>query len=140
MSITDKKDRILKVLSEIQDTDSRYRFIIAKGKALPELTEAQKLDKFLITGCLSKAWLVPELLDGKVLFRADSEAAIVKGIMAILVEVYSGNSPKEILSLSPEFLKEGGISEHLSLNRRNGLSSFVKQIMLYASVYLRLES
>ena len=140
MSIAEKKDRILKELSEIHDTDSRYRLIIAKGRALPDLIDAERQDKFLIAGCLSRAWLVPAMSGGKVLFKADSEAAIVKGIMAILVEVYSGNAPQEILGLSPDFLKEGGISEHLSMNRRNGLSSFVKQIMLYAAVFQSLGS
>lgn len=138
MDIQAKKRHILQELAVIDNTDERYRFIIAKGRGLPELTETQRDDKFLIQGCMSKAWLIPELRDGRIYFAADSEAAIVKGIMAILVEVYSGNTPSENLGLSPEFLREGGITEHLSMNRRNGLSSVLKQIMLYSTAYKAL--
>jgi cysteine desulfuration protein SufE len=76
---------------------------------------------------------VPEFSEGRIRFYADSDAAIVKGIMAILIAVYSDNTPEENLSLSPEFLREGGVTEHLSMNRRNGLSNVVKQIMLYST-------
>lgn len=138
MSIETKKDAIMSELAAITDSDTRYKFIIAKGRTLPELTLAQKEEKFLVPGCMSRAWLVPEFRDGKVYFAVDSEAAIVKGIMAILVEVYSGNAPAENLALSPDFLKDGGITEHLSLNRRNGLSSFLKQIMLYSTVFQKM--
>ncbi|MCX6116212.1 MAG: SufE family protein, partial [Proteobacteria bacterium] len=132
ISITQKKDRLIQEMAKISDVDERYRFIIAKGKSLPEISSNDRLDKFLIAGCLSKAWLIPKF-DGKTLeFSADSEAAIVKGIMALLLDVYSQNSPAEILSLSPDFLKEAGITEHLSMNRRNGLSGVIKQVMLYA--------
>ena len=81
---------------------------------------------------------MPELRDGRIYFQGHSEAAIVKGIVAILIEGYSGNTPQENLTLSPEFLREGGITEHLSMNRRNGLSSVVKQIMLYSAAYKAL--
>lgn len=138
MTITEKKDKILAELAVIQDTDERYRYIIQKGRALSPLSSEQCADKFLIEGCISQAWLMPEFRDGKVYFHAHSEAAIVKGIMAILVEVYSGNTPQDNLGLSPEFLREGGITEHLSMNRRNGLSSVVKQIMLYNTAYKAL--
>ena len=135
MSINERKNKVLAELSEISDVDERYKYMIAKGRALPDLKSDQKDKKYLIEGCMSQAWLVPHLEEGRVIFHVDSEAAIVKGIMAILAEVYSGGTPEEILGLSPEFLKEGGISEHLSMNRRNGLSSVVKQMRLYATVF-----
>lgn len=138
MTIQDKKQSILNELGLISSADERYRLIIQKGRALAPLTDEQRQEKFLIEGCISRAWLIPELRGGKVFFTADSEAAIVKGIMAILLEVYSGNAPSENLGLSPDFLKEGGITEHLSMNRRNGLSSVVKQIMLYSAAYKAL--
>ena len=138
MTIEAKKTKILNELAEIKDTDERYRFIITKGRELPPLTDEQKLEKFLVQGCISKAWLTPEFKDGRLYFYADSEAAIVKGIIAILIGVYSGNTPAENMKLSPDFLKEGGITEHLSLNRRNGLSSVVKQIMLYSAAFQAL--
>ncbi len=138
MSITVKKDTILAELATINDMDDRYRFIIAKGRSLPEMPASERQDKFLIEGCLSKAWLAPTFKDGKVYFSADSEAAIVKGIMAILIGVYSGNTPSENLGLSPDFLKDGGITEHLSMNRRSGLSGVIKQIMLYSTVFQKM--
>lgn len=137
-TILEKKQNILTQLATIESTDDRYKFIIEMGRKLPDLTEVQRQEKFLIEGCMSRAWLVPELRDGKLYFHVDSEAAIVKGIMAVLVAVYSGNSPEENLSLSAEFLKEGGITEHLSMNRRSGLSSVVKQIMLYSTAFKAL--
>ena len=136
--INAKKTMILEELAAIASTDDRYKFIIEKGRQLPSLKDDQRLEKFLVQGCMSQAWLVPEFKDGRIYFYVDSDAAIVKGIMAILVAVYSGNTPAENLSLSPDFLKDGGITEHLSMNRRNGLSSVVKQIMLYSTAYKAL--
>jgi cysteine desulfuration protein SufE len=133
--ITNKKDKLLADLAALGSTDERYRFIIETGRKAEPIREDQRLDKFLIEGCMSRAWLVPELRDGRLFFYVDSDAAIVKGIMAVLTSVYSGNKPAENLGLSPEFLREGGITEHLSMNRRNGLSNVVKQIMLYSKVY-----
>lgn len=138
INIAEKKDKILTELSAITDTDERYRYIINKGRSLTELAPEKLEDKYLIEGCISRAWLIPEFRDGKIYFLGHSEAAIVKGIMAILIEVYSGNTPQENLSLSPDFLREGGITEHLSMNRRNGLSSVVKQMMLYSTAFKAL--
>lgn len=140
LTIEQKKSAVLADLAKFTDAEDRYRHIISKGRLLGNLTEDQKEEKFLIEGCISRAWLVPEFRDGKIYFKADSEAAIVKGIIAILLEVYSGNTPSQNLSLSPDFLKEGGITEHLSMNRRNGLSSVVKQIVLYSTALKALAS
>ncbi|MEI6833570.1 MAG: SufE family protein [bacterium] len=136
--ILEKKEKILRDLAGINSSDERYKFIIAMGRKLPNLTDAQREDKYLIEGCMSRAWLVPEFKDGRLHFYVDSEAAIVKGIMAILVAVYSGNKPAENLTLSADFLKEGGITEHLSMNRRNGLSSVVRQMLLYSITFKAL--
>jgi cysteine desulfuration protein SufE len=138
--IEQKKQRLLAELTKFEESDAKYRYIIEKGRQLEPLTPEQKDDKYLIEGCISKAWLAPELRGDRLYFHAESEAAIVKGIMAILIEVYSGNTPTQNLNLSPDFLREGGITEHLSLNRRNGLSSVVKQIMLYSSAFKALAS
>jgi len=137
--VDEKKQKILSELAVITSADDRYKYIIEMGRKLPSLTDQQRLDKFLVEGCMSRAWLVPEFRDGRIYFFVDSEAAIVKGIMAILVAVYSGNTPDENLKLSPEFLKDGGITEHLSMNRRSGLSSVVKQIMLYSTAFKALK-
>lgn len=138
VTIEEKKQSVLSELAAITDTDERYRYIIGKGRAMPEIAPEKLDEKYLIQGCISRAWLLPELRDGLIYFQGHSEAAIVKGIIAILIEVYSGNSPQENLALSPEFLREGGITEHLSMNRRNGLSSVVKQIMMYSAAYKAL--
>jgi cysteine desulfuration protein SufE len=103
--IQEKKEKILRDLAGINSSDERYKFIIDMGRKLPNLTDAQREDKYLIEGCMSRAWLVPEFKDGRLHFYVDSEAAIVKGIMAILVAVYSGNNPAENLTLSADFLK-----------------------------------
>jgi cysteine desulfuration protein SufE len=136
--IQEKKKLILSDLSALGATDDRYRYIIDLGRKQPPLKEDSRQDKFLIQGCMSQAWLIPEFKDGRLYFYVDSDAAIVKGIMALLISVYSGNLPAENLALSPEFLKEGGVTEHLSMNRRNGLSSVVKQIMLYSAAFKAL--
>ena len=138
LEIQGKKEKILLDLAGINSSDERYKFIIDMGRKLPNLTDAQREDKYLIEGCMSRAWLVPEFKDGRLHFYVDSEAAIVKGIMAILVAVYSGNKPEENLTLSADFLKEGGITEHLSMNRRNGLSSVVRQMLLYSITFKAL--
>lgn len=133
-----KKDKIIAELSSLATPEDRYKFIIDLGRKQPPLKPEMRQDKFLIQGCMSQAWLFPEFKDGRLDFYIDSDAAIVKGIMALLVSVYGGNAPAENLSLSPEFLKEGGITEHLSMNRRSGLSSVVKQIMLYSTAFKAL--
>jgi cysteine desulfuration protein SufE len=135
-----KQKMILEQLGGIDSAEDRYKYIIEKGRQLPVLSDDKKLDKYLIEGCMSQAWLVPEFKEGRLFFQVDSDAAIVKGIMAILIGVYSGNAPAENLATSPDFLKEGGITEHLSMNRRNGLSNVVKQIMLYSAAFKALSS
>jgi cysteine desulfuration protein SufE len=130
--------RIEKVhaLFDSQDSwEDRYRELIKLGKGLAIMDEQFKVEKFRIKGCQSQVWLYPEFKEGKVFFHADSDAMLVKGIMALLIEVYNGSTPDEILANPPEFLKQMGISEHLSMNRTNGLASMVKQIQLYATAF-----
>lgn len=117
------------------DWEDRYRELIKLGKSLSEMEEEAKLDKYKIKGCQSQVWLKPSYKDGLVHFQADSDAVLVKGIIALLVEAYSGLAPKEIITLKADFLKEIGISDHLSMNRTNGLASMIKQIQMYAFVF-----
>ena len=122
--------------SNIKDWESRYRRVIEQGHNLEPLEAHERDgDRYLIPGCVSRAWLVPSRQGKQMILRGDSEAAIVKGIIAMLVAVYSGATPEEVLAFEPEFLNQIGLTEHLSMNRRNGLSQFVKQIKLYAAVY-----
>ena len=94
--------------------------------------QISKIDTFLVRGCQSKTWLYPEYKEGHLYFHADSEAAITKGIISLLVNVYSGATPEEIVSNPPEFLKEIGITEHLSMSRSNGLAKMTALIRMFA--------
>ena len=129
-TITERKDKLVTEFKALDDKDDRMRSLILKGRAL-EMPENLKLDQFLVKGCISRAWLVPQLKDGRIYFLADSEAMIVKGIIAALLEVYSGSTPK-VLELNPDFLVTVGIEDHLSMNRRNGLANIFKLIKFYA--------
>lgn len=133
--INDRIQKLAAELTSIRDKDERLRFIISKGRELPPVEENLKIDAFLVKGCISKAWLVPKFEGNRISFMADSEAAVVKGIIAILLAVYSGCTAEEIRSTDPEFLKNWGISEHLSMNRRNGLSNIIGMIQNYARAH-----
>ncbi len=130
--ILQRKDELLKSLRAIHDKDERLRYIIGEGKDLPQFPDNLKLEPFLVKGCISRAWLVPNIKDGRLSFLADSEAMIVKGIIALLLKVYNNSTAEEIMSLSTDFLSEAGVSEHLSMNRRNGLSNILSMIQHYA--------
>lgn len=138
-AIHERKDKLLQDLKDQGGADDRFRFLILRSKQLAELESNEKTDAYLIKGCISRAWLFPRFENGLIYFKADSEAAIVKGIIASIVEVYSGSTPAEILALPPDFLVEGGISEALSMNRRSGLANILKQVRLYALAYQSLE-
>tara|TARA_B100001971_G_C18267292_1_gene594538 strand:+ start:2196 stop:2654 length:459 start_codon:yes stop_codon:yes gene_type:complete len=131
-------EQIIDRFNKYSDWEDRYRELIKTGKSLTDLDESQKIDKFKVRGCQSQVWLVPELKDGKVLFKADSDAVLVKGIVALLVEAYSGLTPEEITAQDTGFLREIGITEHLSMNRTNGLANMVKQIKMYAMAFQSL--
>jgi cysteine desulfuration protein SufE len=119
----------------LPDWESRYKEMIQIGKKLPVMPEDFKKEKFQIKGCQSQVWLYPEFNGSVVIFYADSDSQLVKGIISLLITIYSGLTPQEILSTKPDFLNTIGITDHLSLNRTNGLASMLKQIQLYARVY-----
>lgn len=135
-----EKEQILAELLEIKDVRERFAYLIQKGKEHGELTEDEKIEKNLIKGCNSQLWLVPAFADGKISFRVDSDAAIPKGIATVLAEAYTGLTPQEVLTTEPDFLKEAGIEQHLSMNRRNGLTNICKQIKLYAMAFQALSA
>lgn len=135
---TTKITALVERFNQYSDWEDRYREMVKMGKAMPELDEKFKSEKYRVKGCQSQVWLVPELKDGKVFFMADSDAMLVKGIAALLVEAYSGLAPDEVCSQRPDFLKEIGITEHLSMNRTNGLANMVKQIQMYGIAYKSL--
>lgn len=138
--IEERKNKLLQDLKALPTADDRFRFLITKAGQLENLSETERNDRFLVKGCISQAWLVPRVENGMVYFKADSEAAIVKGVIAAVVEVYSGSTPDEILTLSPDFLAEGGVSQALSMNRRSGMAGMLKQVRLYALAFKAMAS
>lgn len=132
MSLDQRIEEIISEFNAFNSWEDRYRLLIKFGRQLESLDDCEKQEKFRIKGCQSQVWLVAQLVEGKLHFRADSDALLVKGIIALLVKVFSGESPKVLMSAKADFLNKIGIQEHLSLNRTNGLASMLKQIQLYA--------
>ena len=139
-TIENKRDQLVAELQAQPTKDDRFRLLVKKGKEMKTLPEESKEDKFLVKGCMSRAWLVPSFDGQNVSFDADSEATIVKGIISVLVGVYSGHTPDDILRVQPSFLRDAGIEEALSMNRRSGLANMIKQIQLYAAAYKAIAS
>jgi cysteine desulfuration protein SufE len=135
MSITAIQRDIVEEFSMFEDWMERYEYMIALGKSLPLIDSKFKTEENIIKGCQSKVWLHAKLEDKKVVFTADSEAIITKGIIAILIRIFSHQSPKEILEANTEFIDAIGLKEHLSPTRANGLVSMIKQIKMYAIAY-----
>ncbi|MDD4974003.1 MAG: SufE family protein [Bacteriovorax sp.] len=115
--------------------EARYKHLIELGKKMPPMKEEFKTEENKVKGCQSQVWLHAELIGDKIHFSADSDASIVKGIVALLVYVYSESTPDEILMTKPTFLEDIGLREHLSMSRANGLTSMVKQISFYAMAF-----
>jgi cysteine desulfuration protein SufE len=113
----------------------RYEYIIELGKSLPLIDEHYKVDENIIKGCQSKVWVHGEDQEGKIIFTADSDAILTKGIIAILIRVFSNQMPSSILKANTDFIDEIGLKEHLSPTRANGLVSMIKQIKMYALAF-----
>jgi len=132
MTIKEIQEEIIDEFSMFEDWMERYEYIIDLGKSLPLIDEAYKLDENLIKGCQSKVWMYSEVENDKVVFTADSDAILTKGIVALLLRVFSEQTPKAILEADTTFIDEIGLKEHLSPTRANGLVSMIKQIKMYA--------
>lgn len=136
MTINDKQDQLIDEISTLDDWMDRYAYIIDLGNQLPPIDERLKTPQNLIEGCQSRVWLDANLNDdGRIVFTADSDAIIVKGIISMLIQVLSGHTPREILDADLYFIDRIGLSEHLSPTRSNGLLAMVKQIKAYAAAY-----
>lgn len=133
--IAEIQDEIVDEFSMFEDWMQRYEYMIELGKSLPLIKEKYKIKNNLIKGCQSQVWVHAEMIGNKLVFTADSDAIITKGIIAILIRVFSGQSPKEILEANTHFIDEIGLKEHLSPTRANGLVSMVKQLKSYAIAY-----
>lgn len=132
MTIEDTQRDIIEEFSEVDDWMDRYAMIIDLGNELPPIDEKYKTPEHLIEGCQSRVWLTAEERDGKVYYTADSDAIIVKGIIALLIKVLNGHTPAEILAADLHFINDIGLAENLSPTRSNGLLAMVKQMRLYA--------
>lgn len=135
MAITETQEEIVKEFQQFTDWEEKYKYIIDLGRQLSPLDESYKTDTHKLNGCMSQVWINAKLEGTNIIFEADSDAAIVKGLIALLIKVYSGHSPDEILSTQPDFLKKIGIDSHLSPTRKNGLGSMLKQIQMYAIAF-----
>ncbi|MBR3977981.1 MAG: SufE family protein [Bacteroidaceae bacterium] len=134
-AINEIQDSIIEQFSDFDDWLDRYQLLIDLGSEQEPLPEEYKSDNNLIEGCQSRVWLQADFIDGKVHFRAESDALIVKGIVSLLISVYSGHTPDEILSSEPYFVEAIGLKEHLSPTRSNGLVAMIKQMKLYALAF-----
>ena len=135
MSILQDMARLVDEFQALPDWESRYKRIIALAKDLQPMPEELKNDSNKVRGCSSTVWLHAEVKDGNVVYLADSDAVLVRGLVALLVKVYSGHPASEILKAPPDFIEELGLNVNLSPNRANGLTAMVKQIMIYAAAF-----
>ena len=135
MTIKAIQDEIIDEFSMFEDWEERYQYMIDLGKTLPLIEKQFKTDDNIIKGCQSKVWVHAEMKDDKVVFTADSDAIITKGIIAILIRVFSNQKPKAIIDADVDFIDAIGLKEHLSPTRANGLVSMIKQLKMYAIAY-----
>ncbi|MDR1809908.1 MAG: SufE family protein [Prevotella sp.] len=135
MSINETQDEIIGEFSVFDEWMDKYALLIELGNSLEKLDEKYKNETNLIEGCQSRVWLQADYTGGNILFRAESDAVIVKGIIALLVRVLSGHTPDEIIAADLYFIDQIGLKEHLSPTRSNGLVSMVKQMKFYAMAY-----
>lgn len=134
-TINEIQDEIIEEFSMFDDWMDRYALLIELGNSLGKLDEKNKVENNLIMGCQSRVWLQAEYIDSKVVFEAESDAVIVKGIIALLIKVLSGRTPDEIINTDLYFIEKIGLKENLSSTRSNGLVSMIKQIRFYAMAY-----
>lgn len=137
MTIKEIQDEIVDEFSMFEEDnwDERYQYVIDLGKTLPLIDEKYKTEENIIKGCQSKVWVHGEMQDDKIVFTADSDAILTKGIIAILIRTFSKQTPSEILEADTKFIDEIGLKDHLSPTRANGLVSMIKQIKMYALAF-----
>ena len=135
MKIKEIQNEIVDEFSMFDEWDERYQYVIDLGKSLPLIDAHYKTDSNIIKGCQSKVWLHAEQQDGNIVFTADSDAILTKGLIAIMIRVFSNQKPEAILEANTDFIDEIGLKEHLSATRANGLVSMIKQIKMYALAF-----
>ena len=135
MTIQEIENQIISEFANFHDWMDKYNYLIELGKSIPLIDQKYKINNNLISGCQSKVWLRSEYKDGKIIFTADSDAVITKGIANLLIKVLSNHTPDEIIGADLKFINVIGLNEHLSPTRSNGLISMIKQMKLYALVF-----
>ena len=135
MTINEAQDEVIEEFSDFSDWMDKYQLLIDLGNEQEPLDNKYETESNLIDGCQSRVWLQADYVDGKIIFTAESDALIVKGIIALLIRVLSGHTPQEILAADLYFIDKIGLKEHLSPTRSNGLLAMVKQIRMYALAY-----
>ena len=138
MTIEEIQKVIIEEFSIFEDWMDKYQYLIELGNDLQELDPQEKNDQNLIKGCQSRVWLMADYKDGKIYFRGESDAVIVKGLVALLLRITSGRSPGELMECDLYFIDEIGLRQHLPPTRSNGLVAMIKQIKLYAVAYSRI--
>ncbi|HEX5654857.1 MAG TPA: SufE family protein [Chitinophagaceae bacterium] len=134
-TIADTEKEIVEEFALFDSWDDKYEYIIDLGKKLPALEERHKKDENRVRGCQSTVWLVADYKDGKIYYKADSDAVIVKGLISLLIRVLSGHAPDTIIGANLDFIKQIGLSTHLAQTRSNGLLAMVKQMKNFALAY-----
>jgi cysteine desulfuration protein SufE len=136
-TMQERQEEIVETFEGLEDWEDRYRLVIDLGRQLEPMSDEFKTDQYRVKGCQSQVWIHSRCEDGHVFFEADSDAAITKGIIALLLRIASGAAAEEIMYWNPDFLEEIGLQQHLSMSRANGLYSMFKQIKLDALVYAK---
>ncbi len=137
MTISEIQEQIVEEFSMFDSWEERYEYLIELGKSIPLIEASKKTDDNLIRGCQSKVWLDAEMKEGKLYFTADSDAILPKGIAALLMRMFSGQTTEDIMTANTDFIQKIGLQEFLSPTRANGLLAMIKQIKLYAVVFQR---
>lgn len=140
MTINEAQDEVIEEFSDFTDWMDKYQLLIDLGNELKPLDDKYKTESNLIDGCQSRVWLQADYNDGKIYFTAESDALIVKGIIALLIRVLSGHTPKEIIDADLYFIERIGLKDHLSPTRSNGLLAMIKQIRVYAVAFSTMEN
>lgn len=135
MTINELQNNVIEEFADFDDWMDKYALLIDLGNSLPPLEEKYKTESNLIEGCQSRVWLQADYVDGKILFKGESDAVIVKGIVSLLISIMSDHTPQEILDADLYFIEKIGLKEHLSPTRSNGLVAMVKQMRMYALAF-----
>lgn len=140
MTINQRQQEIIEEFEQFDDWMDRYSVLIDLGNSLQPITESEKTPQNIIEGCQSRVWLTADLVDGKIIYKGESDAVLVKGIVSLLVNVLSNSTPDEIINTELYFIEKIGLREHLSPTRSNGLLAMIKQMKFYALAYKAKQS